>query len=348
MLLKIIYTILFVSIPISNLLSQSKGGRWQFEKDSSDTAEWDLITNTGQLTSDAHFSDKATLAEGNWYLCLDSLNAHDFFKVEDSNDLDFENENIGISAWINPLVMNDVHFIVNKGVQDANPKTTNYAIRISRTKNLEFLIRDANNQAKVVSSTFTLAAGEWTFIAVYYDYSNKVVYMWNEPKSTPQDTLAFNQDYFPNDDPLVIGAWYCNNSASPSVMDFEGSIDDVHISGRLDDILAVISDINSNNDPVFRAAQESVDIFPNPVSIATGNGHIQFRITSPGLNLISFTIYNILGQQIFQGTPGNLSGTKNIQWGLNDNSGNQIKTGIYFVEFRGLQQRLVEKFIIIK
>jgi hypothetical protein len=348
MINKISHLLFLLFFLVSNLLSQSKGGRWQFENNSSDTAEWDLIGDTGHLIGDAHFSDEAPLAEGNAYLCLDSLNAHDFFKVDDSNDLDFENENIGISAWIKPLVTNDVHYIVIKGAQDTNPKTMNYAIRISTSKTLEFVINEASGQARKVTSTFTLSAGEWHFIAVYYDYTNKVVYMWNEMKSTPEDTLSFDQDFIANDDPLAIGTWYRYDSISPSIKDFEGSIDDVRISERLDDILPVISDINMFSVPVFNASQESVDIFPNPASIGSGNGHIQFRIASAAMNPLRYTIYNVLGQRVFEGRSGNPAGVKNIQWGLKDNSGNQIRTGIYFVEFKGLQKRVVKKFLILK
>jgi len=72
--------------------------------------------------------------------------------------IDFDNENIGISAWIYPLVIGDnVHWILNKGDQFTNPKTTNYSLRLSKSGNLEFLIR--NSQNKAVPS-----AGNWFMV----------------------------------------------------------------------------------------------------------------------------------------------------------------------------------------
>src|SRR5574342_312089 len=111
--------------------SQSKGGRWQFENDGLDTATWDTVDDNGALQNLAGFDTQSPLQEGSAYLWLDSANVNDFFRVEDSNDLDFTNESIGISAWIYPLVFERVHFIVTKGDQLPVPKTTNYSLRIS-------------------------------------------------------------------------------------------------------------------------------------------------------------------------------------------------------------------------
>jgi len=342
------YTVLIVLFMISSLLPQSKGGRWQFENNGNDTADWDGQDDNGQLEGPAYYSFMQPVPEGTGYLGLDSLGAHDFFKVDDSNDLDFDNENIGISAWIKPDTLFGVHFIITKGVQDANPKTTNYAIRISRSKKLEFLIRDANNQAKLAGSNITITNGTWTFIAVYYDYAVKRAYFWNQLTAQPVDTVDFDQDYFSNNDPLVIGAWFRNDTVSSSSNDFEGSVDDVRISGRLEDILPGGTSIQSDNIYALQSNIESVKIYPNPAGISAGNNHIQFQIYSPGSNPISYSIYNILGQLVFQGRSENLTGVRNMQWGMRDNFGNQIRTGVYFVEFKGLQNRLVKKFLVIK
>jgi hypothetical protein len=333
---------------ISNLISQSKGGRWQFENNSTDTADWDQQDDNGQLQGSAYYSTEEAIPDGASYLYLDSANVYNFFKVDGSQDLDFDNENIGISAWINPVVLTGVHYIINKGVQDTDPKTTNYAIRISLTKRLEFLIRDSNNQAKVASSDITITSGVWTFIAVYYNYTEKKVYFWNQLRAQPADTIDFNQDYFSNNDPLTIGSWIRNDTEIPSHRPFGGCIDDVRISGRLEDILPGVTSIQFDNVYSFKSNKESVKIYPNPASLSTGNNHIQFQIYSPGSSPISYSIYNILGQLVFQGRSENLSGVRNIQWMMKDNFGDLVRTGIYFVEFRGLQNRLVKKFLVIK
>jgi hypothetical protein len=349
--LKLRYSIFVIIFILGyNFLSyaQSKGGRWQFENNGFDKADWDMQIDNGQLNGPAYFSSKEPVPEGTGYLCLDSLEAFDFFKVEDSEDLDFDNENIGISLWMKPTVISNVHFIINKGVQDTNPKTTNYALRISNTSHMEFLIRDQNNQAQVAASDITISSGIWYFIAVYYNYTEKKVYFWDKLALQPADTVDFDQDYFSNNDPLAIGSFSKIDTLKPSIRDFEGYIDDVRISGRLEDILRGVSSIQSDNIHRINFDKESVSIYPNPISITSGNNHIKFQIESHTNNLLDYTIYNILGQQVFHGRSENLSGVRNIQWKLEDRFGHQILTGIYFVVFSGLQDRVVKKFLVVK
>jgi hypothetical protein len=330
-----------------NLLAQSKGGHWQFENDNRDTAVWDQLADDGQLQGPAYFSFNEPVPEGTGYIGLDSLDAHDFFKIDDSDDLDFDNENIGISMWLYPVVLNNVHFILNKGIQDTDPKTTNYAVRISNGY-LEFLIRDEANKAQVAISDIAIVTGEWMFIAIYYNYAEKKIYFWDQLTASPIDTVDFDQDYFSNDDPLCIGSWCRTDTLNPSIRDFEGYLDDVRISGRLEDILPGVASVQSDNIFSEFSNNESVDIFPNPVRISAGHNHIQFQIYSPNKNPVTYKIYNILGQMIFRGRSESLAGFKNIQWQINDNFGNQIRTGMYFVEFSGLQNKVVKKFLVVK
>lgn len=328
-------------------MAQSKGGHWKFDNDSIDSATWDLIEDTGILYQPAYFSDTDPVPDFGYFLGLDSLNAFDFFRVDDSNDLDFDNENIGISAWIKPLVLNNVHFLVNKGVQDANPKTTNYAIRISRTNELEFLIRDTNNKAKVAASGIIISEGKWTFVAAYYDYGAKKVHFWNEPVEQAFSSVDFNQDFFSNNDPLGIGAWSTYDSLAPTNSNFEGDIDDVRISGRLEDILPVLSPVHHNNAVAQKNTNESLEIYPNPVSISGSGGQIRFRLKSTSTQFYHYTIYNVLGQLVYRGSSDNKSKNLNIQWNIHNNTGYQIHTGIYFIEFKGKHNRLVSKFLVI-
>jgi hypothetical protein len=325
--------------------SQSKGGRWQFENSGFDTADWDALDDAGALQGQAAYSSIPPLQEGIAYLWLDSANVHDYFRVNDSNDLDFDNENIGISAWIYPLVLNDVHFLVNKGRQDSNPKTTNYALRISTSRNLEFLIRDANNQAHTVASSFTIPLNQWTFVAAYYDYSQGKVYMWNAPTASATDTLDFAQQLIPNSDPLSIGSWYRADSSSPSIKDFEGRMDDVRISGRLGDIVPAATDIAINHSQEYGKEEFSLDVYPNPVRLS-GAVHIQFTVARP--EQVSVSIYNILGQTVFTAISGAINPERGVVWNMRDVNGNWVESGYYFVRVKGPGLENVSRILILR
>ena len=343
-----LFAVFVVFIFVINLSAQSKGGYWDFDNKPDDTADWDGYNDIGQLFNDAHYSVSDPVVSDNYFLCLDSLGAHDFFQINDSDDLDFDNENIGISAWIKPVVLNGVHFLVTKGVQDANPKTTNYALRISKTRNLEFLIRDAANKAQVATSSLIIETGTWTFVAAYYDFDNKTVMFWNKPDVSAHDTVSFNFDYFSNNDPLVIGAWAMNDTVIQSNSDFEGSMDEVRISGRLNDIIPVLSSIGVERQLLVKKQGEQVNIFPNPAHVSGGAGHIEFQINSQKTVQLGYTIYNILGQKVYQGMTTPVTGYAKIPWRLQDNYGMIVNTGVYFVEFTGLSQRVVKKFLIVR
>lgn len=332
---------------ISNpqLLSQSKGGRWQFENNGFDTADWDAANDDGELQGAAAYSNTEPLQEGTAYLWLDSANKYDFFKINDSNDLDFDNENIGISAWIYPLILgDDVHWILNKGDQFPAIKTTNYSLRISKTKKLEFLIRDANNQAQSVASTFDIPVNQWTFVAAFYDFSNHKIYMWNEPTPNPKDTLDFNQNFFSNNDPLAIGSWFASNPAAPSIKDFEGRIDDVRISGRLEDILPAPSAVVIHDDQPENLLPTEIEIYPNPVNLSHGN--LTFSISSNQFRGRSIQIFDLLGREVFSRSISNQESV--FKWDLKDRTGNYLKAGIFFVRIGDKDQYRVKKFLVIK
>ncbi len=340
------FCILFI-ILISNpqLLSQSKGGRWQFENNGFDTAEWDASDDNGELQGAAAYSNAEPLQEGTAYLWLDSANKYDFFKINDSKDLDFENENLGISAWIYPLILgDDVHWILNKGDQFPVIKTTNYSLRISKTKKLEFLIRDANNQAQSVASTFDIPVNQWTFVAVFYDFSSHKIYMWNEPTSNPKDTLDFNHNFFSNNDPLAIGSWFASNPAAPSIKDFEGRIDDVRISGRLEDILPAPSAVEIYDDQPEKLMPNEIEIYPNPVNLS--HGDVTFYFKSNQVLGRSIQIFDMLGREVFSGSISKQDSIFN--WNLKDRAGNYLKAGIFFVRLKDNNQYHVKRFVVIK
>jgi len=186
-------------------------------------------------------------------------------------------------------VLNDVHYLVNKGVQNTNPKTTNYALRISRNKELEFLIRDANNQAQRVTSGFTIPENQWTFVAAFYEYAAGKVYMWNEPALQPTDTLNFNKDFFSNNDPLSIGSWTRYDPNRPSIKDFEGRMDDVRISGRVEDIIPGPGAVEPSPDQPLEKFILHQN-FPNPFNPSTT---ISFEIPRPAR--VTLQIFNPVG-----------------------------------------------------
>ncbi|HPG38947.1 MAG TPA: T9SS type A sorting domain-containing protein [bacterium] len=340
----IVIAIIFFNTP---LFCQSKGGAWQFENNGFDTADWDIVENNGELQNTAVFDSQAPLQEGSWYLWLDSANKYDFIKVNDSNDLDFDNENIGISAWIYPLAVgDDVHWILNKGDQFTNPKTTNYSLRISKSSNLEFLIRNSQNKAVPIASDFKIPKEQWTFIAVYYDYSAKKISMWNTPAVDPVQVLDFDQDYFSNNDPLSIGSWFSSEPSIPSVMDFEGRIDDVRISGRLEDILPQNTLINHTEHKPSLPIQ--LEIYPNPACLSRGDRLVTLHIQSSMHGNSTVAIYNVLGQLVYQIPLHTGSYKQHVQWDLKDLSGNLVNTGVYFARLTNVNKVATQKLVIIR
>lgn len=321
-------------------LAQQKGGRWQFENNGDDTAIWDLIDDTGQLQGEAAFQSVEPLQEGSAYLMLDSSKVHDYVKVEDSNDLDFENENIAISLWMYPLKAgDDVHYILNKGDQFSSPMTTNYSLRISKNETIEFLIRDDQDKAQKVSSGFTVTVDQWNFVGVFYNYTEGMVYFWNQPESVAVDTVIFEQDYFPNDAPLAIGSWYRSDASHPSIKDFEGRIDDVRIGTDISHIFDNVSSVDSKD-----SAPEEIEFWvyqcaPNPC-----NGYITIPFSIADAGRVKLTVYNIIGQVKKIVEPHMFSSGRH-SFDLNVTS---LSSGIYFYRIHYSEYSEVRKFIIMK
>ncbi len=247
------------------------------------------FNNTGTLVSSANYGS----ANGNngSYLNLEAIGGNDYLIVEDEDDLDFDKENIGISFWIYPKLLNDVHFIINKGDQYVSPKTTNYSVRISKSNNIEFLIRDQNDQAQKVASTFTVTVDAWQFVAVYYDFSNKVVHFWNSNTIDPIESIAFETEPIANNDPLAIGSWYKSVPQNSSVKDFEGWIDEVRISGRQEDLfpnqLGIRDENGSKENALFA-------IYPNPI-----NEFVIIENSGPSI-ILSLQFFDRLGRLVLE------------------------------------------------
>lgn len=336
--MKLIFTMFLLVILVSDILAQGKGGRWQFENNGFDTAVWDSLEDNGVLIDTASFSQDVPLQEGEWYLWLDTAYTYNFLKIEDSDDLDFTDENIGISAWIYPVESGITQFFVSKGIQNTNPKTTNYALRISNSQNLQFLIRDAGNQARTVGSSFTIPLNQWTFVAVYYDFSAHIVYMWNDPLSDAVDSLDFNQSFFANNGPLAIGSWFVDIEETPSTANFKGRIDDVRISSEIGDIIpqvTALNDFKMNTVTNFQLKQN----YPNPFNPTT---KISFYLAQP--EYVSLKIYDNQGKHIKTLLEKSFpQGNHHVDW-----DGENHASGIYYYQLKSVGFTQTKKMLYIK
>jgi len=321
--------------------AQSKGGRWQFEGNGDDTAAWDNAANAGILQGQAAYAGTWPAPEGFTYLWLDSAFKHDFVKIEDHPDLDFENENIGISMWIYPVILNDVHFLLNKGTQTDAAKSTGYALRLSLAKKVEFLIRDSNNKAQTAESGITVPLNQWTFIAAFYNYATGKVYFWNQATEMPVDSVNFKFNYYQNDGPLSIGSWYRNDLQAPSIKDFQGGIDDVRISGRLEDLFPENTGVRSaSTTPVTTT---DFHVYPNPVR-ASSAGNVSFYLNKADAGPGVLSIYNLCGQLVFRAYLHQLQ----IEWKLRDFHGARLPAGHYGVQWQTGNESYRQNLIIIK
>jgi hypothetical protein len=221
-------------------------------------------------------------------------------------------------------------------------------LRISEGKNLEFLIRDANDRAHRVTSSFTIPLQQWTFVAAFYDFQAQKVFMWNDPAGPAADTLHFNQPLLSNDAPLTIGTWYRNDPASPSINDFEGRIDDVRLSGRWQDLFPPMTAVGSPTAAVAAALPAELHVFPNPVTAnnqrASGNVHFTAQLA----HVTSIAIYNVLGETVFETSTRHPAQSFHFEWNLHDQNGHVLHTGIYWVRISNGHSFLTKKFFVMR
>jgi hypothetical protein len=340
------WILMFCLVPA--LFSQGKGGRWRFENNGADTADWDSSGDEGGLTAGAVFQESPAPAEGTAALVLDPAQVNACFLVPDGDDLDFTDENIAISAWVWPSVLNDVHFILSKGDQYGNSKTTNYAMRISTGRNLEFLIRDSGNQARTASSRFTIPMNEWTFVAVYYDYPAGKVTLWNGTGAAPADTVDFRHSFFANDDPLCIGAWFTSDPAVPTAKGFKGSVDDVRISGRPEDVFPAPSGADFREAAGRPECALSVQAFPNPIARSETAGGIGICFNRATRGKMTVQLFNVLGREIHRTDVPPAAGSGQIlHMGLS-RTGAPLNTGVYFLRIVDGSDTAVQKLLIVQ
>lgn len=273
----------------NGLFAQSKGGHWQFENNGDDTADWDQINNNGTLSGNAFYDNEIPLIEGNFYLSVEDTGQYDFFYVPDNYDLDFGNEDIAISAWIYPeTVDTQTQFIVIKGDHEAKPKSNNYALRLEGAY-LNFIVADDGGRAQKVTSSFTIPIEQWTFVAAFYDYSESLVYLWNEQSEKAADTLSFNAELFPNTNRLYIGVW-----GREGYRRFFGRIDDVRLGTMIKEIISTNTDVHQKNSALIPTTSFKLyQNYPNPFNAKTV---ISFELFQT--DHVSLDVYNIIGKKI--------------------------------------------------
>jgi len=330
----IVFGLIMIITSLEISLAQNKGARWQFENNGIDSATWDINNNVGIISGSASYSSVIPLIESNYYLSLEDFNNYGVFQVGDDAELDFENENIAISLWVYPVPGNDnPQFLLIKGNRSGNNKTNNYAIRLYDSY-FEFIVHNASGNQSTARSTFSLAQNEWTFLAVYYDYTNSKVYLWNNPANVPLDTIDFNAGLLPNNDSLYIGT-----AGKDGLKRFWGRIDDVRVGSTFNQIMGINTDVevsdNKDIDNSFLLFQN----FPNPFNSST---KISFYLEIEGM--VKLDVFNSLGEHISTLINQELSsGSHSYSFtGLN------LPSGIYFYRIVYQSKSETKSMILLK
>lgn len=320
------------------LLGQNKGGRWQFENNGNDSCNWNSNSYVGLLSGSAFYSNAEPLAEGKYYLSLENNDNYGAFRVSDNNDLDFQNESIAISLWVYPTEANgNPQFLLMKGDRSGNPKTDNYSLRLNTTENksyLEFLTHLESGTLRSVTSSFFVPQNQWTFIAVYYDYQNSKIYLWNNETAAPADTFNFSADLFPNNDSLFVGT-----SGQDGFKRFWGRIDDLRIGSNIDQILydvTGVEDLNQIHSPVTFKLEQN---YPNPFNPETT---IRFSMNEKGFTKLD--VYNLLGQHLVNLLNGEVSAGEHK---ITFNAAN-LPSGIYFYKLQQGNHSDIKKMLLLK
>ncbi len=320
------------------LVGQNKGGRWQFENNGNDSCSWNSNNHVGLLSGSAVYLNVEPLAEGNYYLSLENENSYGAFRASDNNDLDFQNESLAISLWVYPTQANgNPQFLLIKGDRAGNSKTDNYSLRLNTTENqsyLEFLTHLESGTLRSVTSSFVVPRNQWSFVAVYYDYQNSKVYLWNDETTAPVDTFNFTADLFPNDDSLFIGT-----SGKNGFKRFWGRIDDLRIGSDINQILYHVTGVevlNQVDSPVSFILEQN---YPNPFNPETA---IRFSLMEKGFT--NLDVYNLLGEHIANLLHGEMNAGEHK---ISFNAG-ILPSGIYFYKLQQGSHSDLKKMILIK
>ena len=318
----------------NTVFAQNKGARWQFENNGNDSASWDQNNNNGLISGSASYSGSVPLIEGDYYLSLEDTANFGVFRAADDPELDFNNENIAISLWVYPVPGQDnPQFLLIKGNRTGNVKTNNYAMRLNNGY-LEFLVHDSTGIPFAATSSFPVSNGQWTYLAVYYDYSSSVVYLWNDLSSAPEDTISFNAGLLPNNDSLYIGT-----SGKNGLKRFWGRIDDVRLGSTYEQIQGTGTFIEIYNDKTLNRQFLLYQNYPNPFNAST---NISFYLEKQGT--VCINIYNVLGELIANLLDRELgTGSHNYRF-----DASELPTGIYFYKIIYQNNSETKSMLLIK
>ncbi|MFH2036495.1 MAG: FlgD immunoglobulin-like domain containing protein, partial [Candidatus Zixiibacteriota bacterium] len=102
-----------------------------------------------------------------------------------------------------------------------------------------------------------------------------------------------------------------------------------------------VTEYPQNGDPGLRICMNA---FPNP---SKGKVGIEYLLPSP--DVIELTVYNIMGQRVKILDKGyKRAGNYKTYWDGNDNSGNAVSSGIYFLNLRNLSNQINKKITLIR
>ena len=334
--MKINFWLIIVCILLSSssIFGQMKGGRWMFENNGNDEATWDAIDNNGFLSGTAYFIENDSFAQGSYSLSLEDSANYGDFTVADQSELDYHDENFAVSLWAYPIKgYDDPQYLFMKGDRSGDIKLNNYAIRI-KAEHVELIVHSESGVNRVARSSFKIVENEWIFIAVFYDYNQSKLYMWNDPEAAPIDTIDFNAPLFPNDEKLYIGT-----SGKDGYKRFWGRLDDLRLSNKVADILdntTAIDLINKSTHPYNFILNQN---YPNPFNPKTT---IKFSLPENGFTTLD--VYNLAGQRVTNLINGEIAaGEHQINFYANN-----FSSGIYLYKLQQGNISEIKKMILVK
>ncbi len=305
-----------------------------FENNGNDTAIWDEVDNNGNLAGTALFGNTGTVVQGSHYLSIEDSANYGDFTVVDNDELDFLDENFGTSMWFYPLTAYDnPQHLMMKGDRSGSVKENNYALRINDGY-IEFIVHSESGSKKSVRSSYIVVENEWNFVAVFYDYTNSKLYLWNEIESAAIDTFDFNAPLFPNNDKLYIGS-----SGENGFKRFWGRIDDVRISNNKSDVLDISTNVKQQNLSTVPNKFTLEQNYPNPFNPSTT---IEFSLSEK--NFTKLDVYNVIGEHVKSIVNQELDkGEHEITFNATN-----LPSGIYFYKLEQGTNTTLKKMILLK
>jgi hypothetical protein len=328
------FVLTIVVLSSSVCSAQTKGGRWMFENNGNDEATWDNVHNNGSLSGAAFFSNADQAVQGDYYLSLEDSSEYGVLTVPDQEELDFLDESFAASLWFYPVESYDnPQFLLIKGERSGTVKTNNYALRINKDYP-ELIVHSESGANSVAKSSFKVVKNQWNFLAVYYDYDNSKLYIWNDKESVPIDTMDFDAPLFPNNDKLYVGT-----SGENGFKRFWGRIDDIRIGNQLSDIIDQTTDVELSAGKNLPSGFALSQNYPNPFNPETV---IKFSLDQQGFTKLR--VYNLLGAQVALLVNGELNeGQHEVRFNASN-----LPSGVYLYKLQQGNRSELKKMILIK